>query len=364
MKLTFPHMGNLGIAVKTMFEELGVEVIVPPLPNKRALELGVKYSPEFVCLPFKVTLGNFIEALQQGADVLAMVGGFGPCRLGYYSTIQNLILKKLGFEFDMQTFEPRVFDYLKKLIRLSKDKSLLNAVYAFWFGWKKLLELEKVEYLRRKIKPFELNDGETDRVYKELIKEINQASTFKELKKIKESVKDRFFSIRLRKERFKIKIGIVGEIYVVLEPFVNLDIIKKMTLMCVEVDVAVGVSPLIKQHLSTDKDPLTSKKYAIELSHLYLNQMIGGEGNISVGKSIIYAKSGYDGVIHIMPFTCSPENMAKAILSRVSKDYNIPIMSLVVDEHTQDTGLITRIEAFIELVKKRKRKVSYDSLRS
>lgn len=74
-RVAFPHMGDYWIGFKVMGELLGYEVVVPPLMTSRTLELGARYSPDFVCLPFKLTLGNFIEALDAGANVLLQTGG-------------------------------------------------------------------------------------------------------------------------------------------------------------------------------------------------------------------------------------------------------------------------------------------------
>lgn len=68
------------VAFKTLFESLGLEVIVPDPTNREAIKVGVKYSPEFVCFPFKATLGDFKNALDKGADTLIMAIDCGPCR--------------------------------------------------------------------------------------------------------------------------------------------------------------------------------------------------------------------------------------------------------------------------------------------
>ena len=78
MLVTFPHMGNAYIAMKSVLEDLGVEVLVPPPCTKRTLELGTKHAPELACLPLKLNIGNYIEALEMGAEVIVMAGGVGP----------------------------------------------------------------------------------------------------------------------------------------------------------------------------------------------------------------------------------------------------------------------------------------------
>ena len=65
--------------------------------TQRTAELGGRYSPEFVCSPFKFNLGNYLEALEQGANVLFQTG-LG-CRYGYYGELQEQILRDLGYQF-------------------------------------------------------------------------------------------------------------------------------------------------------------------------------------------------------------------------------------------------------------------------
>ena len=51
-----------------------------------------------------------------------------------------------------------------------------------------------------------------------------------------------------------------------------------------------------------------------------------------------------------MPFTCMPELVAQTILAKVSRDYSIPVLTLIFDEHTSPGGVQTRLEAFVDLI--------------
>ena len=92
-----------------------------------------------------------------------------------------------------------------------------------------------------------------------------------------------------------------------------------------------------------------------------MKRAIGGECIETIGDTVYAAKHGVDGVIHIMPFSCMPEIVSQNILSKVSKEENIPVLSLVLDEQTGKAGYITRVEAFIDLIKRRKLKQSKDN---
>ena len=60
IKVAFPHMGNVYIAWASALKKLGVEPFIPPYSSKKTLELGTKYSPDSICLPYKLILGNFL----------------------------------------------------------------------------------------------------------------------------------------------------------------------------------------------------------------------------------------------------------------------------------------------------------------
>ncbi len=93
-------------AFKYFIEQaLGAEYVALPASTKQTIEAGAQHSSDYVCTPFKHILGDYIEALDAGADVLVQFGG--PCRLGYYGELQERILRDMGYEFDMLNFSDR-----------------------------------------------------------------------------------------------------------------------------------------------------------------------------------------------------------------------------------------------------------------
>jgi len=98
MLISFPNMGANWVAFKTLFTSLGLDVIIPDPTNREAIKIGVKHSPEFVCFPFKATIGDFVNAIEKGADTLIMAIDCGPCRFGFYASVQERILKDMGYK--------------------------------------------------------------------------------------------------------------------------------------------------------------------------------------------------------------------------------------------------------------------------
>ena len=84
------------------------------------MELGSRNSNDSVCAPFKHILGDYLEALELGADVLVQFAG--PCRLGYYGELQESILRDMGYEFEMLNFATVTGKPLTDYIEVCKKK--------------------------------------------------------------------------------------------------------------------------------------------------------------------------------------------------------------------------------------------------
>ncbi|MBI4267845.1 MAG: CoA protein activase, partial [Chloroflexi bacterium] len=162
MRVAIPHMGNIYIPFETMFRQLNVDFVIQPPCNQRTMNLGVKYSPEGLCVPYKLTLGSLIEAAEMGADTLLMPIGYGICRLGYYSRMHDLVLHELGFNIKMLTMrvsDQKLVGILKLIKHLANDAPWTKIISVFRFGLAKLNTLDKLEKQVHKIRPLEQFSG-------------------------------------------------------------------------------------------------------------------------------------------------------------------------------------------------------------
>ena len=76
-----------------------------------------------------------------------------------------------------------------------------------------------------------------------------------------------------------------------------------------------------------------------------------------VGAGGHYLESGADGVIGIMTFGCGPDSlMIDMVYRRAAKLKATPFMSLTLEEHTAEGGVVTRLEAFLDMINRRKRR--------
>ncbi|MDE7256447.1 MAG: hypothetical protein K2N50_00625, partial [Clostridia bacterium] len=93
----FPHMANYAYAFKYVCEKgFEVKYLIPPPISKKTLELGSKNSPDYVCSPFKYSMGCYLESLELGANCLMQI--YGGCRLNYYGELNATILRDMGYE--------------------------------------------------------------------------------------------------------------------------------------------------------------------------------------------------------------------------------------------------------------------------
>ncbi len=357
MKVTAPHMGKLDLIFKDIFARTGIDYVMPPRTSAKTMQLGLRYSPEFACLPLKVTIGNFIEAIEAGADTLLMAGGVGPCRFGYYAEIQKCVLQGAGYEFNMLVLEPPAAGwklFIDTLRVLAPGKSIYQIWQIIKISFRKARVMDGLEKYALKYRAYEVHRGDTTKAHKKALEIMEPAITDREITAASEKAFAVMEAVEKDMDKSVVKVGIVGEFYILLEPFVNFDIEEYLGHMGVSLERSVYLTDWISPSPKNQIMGITDEEIA-QAAKPYLNHFVGGEGLPSVGHAIIYAKEGFDGVIQLFPFTCMPDTIAKSILPQISRDFDIPVISFVIDEQTGKAGILTRLEAFIDLLASRKK---------
>ena len=349
MPLGLPHMGNIYIPVKAMANRLGIDLVVPPPTTQRTLSLGVKYSPEMACLPFKLTLGNMIEALELGADTTMMPGGPGPCRFGYYHKVQEAILRKLGYDFYMVTQELGIMQLIKLL---TNGASLGKVITAFRFGIAKLKAVDELELMVHKMRAVEQEKGNATRIYREGCKAIDNAGDYPVLNQAKREYLQKLITLPTVSSPNPLKIGVTGEFFVVLDPFANMDIEIELGKLGVEVRRSLFVQDWVRFNPFLIALGLREKDKSHKAAIPYLSRHVGGDGWQSVGEKVLHAED-WDGLVHLEPFGCVPEIMARNIMPSTKE--KLPVLNIILDEHTGKAGMVNRLEAFVDMIRRRKR---------
>ncbi len=357
MKFSFPHMGYSHLAFKYLVEELGFECIVPPAPTERTITYGARYSPEFACMPFKVLMGTYVEALEHGANVLVSSGGIGPCRAGLYGMVHEKVLRDAGYDFKMVIFDPPQYSWKEfydkvNLFRVGQTGkgSWGDFLRIARVTWNKLDATDKLEMYTANKRAYELNKGSTQKALEIGVNYVDEAKSKKEVIEAYNEGLKLIESVPKDYSREPLKVGIVGEIFVVIEPFMNMDLERNLGEMGVITHRSIYITSYCRNFIRRKNEA-----HIIEAAKPYLGHVVGGHGINSVGETVLYGQQGFDGVVQLAPFTCIPEIVARSILPRVTDDHDIPVLTINIDEQTGEQGVQTRLEAFLDLLSEKKR---------
>ena len=342
-------MGNYSVVFDYFLSNaLKCNVIVPPATTKKTIELGSKYSPDFVCVPFKYNLGNYIEALNKGANVL--IQGGGGCRYGYYAELQEKILHDLGYDFEFYNLIVDNHISLKKGYKFCKKINpktnifkcgyyLINSLFMIFY-------IDKIERYIRKNMGFEVNKGEFEKLEVEYLSSFYKRDGLGKIIRNYFKYKKKFKSILIRKDDNHLRVMLVGELYSLIDFNTSYNTERKLIKMGVEVYRETDLTYL-----------LIGKKLRlrrmIKKSKNYIKYNLGADASLSVFNSLKAAKEKYDGIIHMKSFGCIPEINAINIMKRISNEYGIPLMELSFDAEDNEVGIDTRLEAFYDMIEER-----------
>lgn len=349
-KIAIPRYAEYNCAMKYVVEQ-GFEAtcILPPPLTKRTEELGAKNSPDFVCTPFKTTLGSMIEALEAGADTILMV--YGICRLNYYGELQEQILRDMGFEFtfinlsEYNTGAKRDFLRAAKAVNPRVNMAKLTKAFADAVIMTEHLD----DITARYYQSCGFDAGHTcPKIYRAFLAELYAARSLGDIERAYLTARLALANVPLTKPASPLRVGIIGEFYTVMDAFSNLEIEQKLADMGVEVHRRMNISNSMLRP--------GGKNHQIQIKERSVYSM-GANSTTDIWQAQTFAEMGFDGLIHIKSANCTPEVDIMPVLANLSQDYKIPVLYLTYDSQTSDVGLMTRLEAFYDMIQIRKEAV-------
>lgn len=350
-KISFPRYGDYNCVLKYFFNQgMNARYILPPPLTRKTEELGAKHSPEFVCTPFKTLLGGMIEALEAGADTLIMTHGF--CRLGYFGELQAQILHDMGYEFDFINLSEyatgKKKDWLKAVKRIDQKVNPARLALALRDSGKMLEYLDEVTSSYYKICGFDPT-GQSKKAYRRFVADLYAATSRADIERAYRTVTEAFDAVKLERPELPLRVGIVGELYTVMDPFSNLEIEQKLADMGVEVHRWMNLSHRLLHYPG-------EKNLHVKIQD-YCSYEMGPTSTANIWRAKEYAERGYDGLIHVKSANCTPEIDIVPVLQNISADYKIPLLCLSYDSQTSDVGVQTRLEAFYDMLGAKRRKI-------
>jgi len=146
----------------------------------------------------------------------------------------------------------------------------------------------------------------------------------------------------------------VGETYTVMEPSINMDVERRLGHLGVIVHRSSYFSTNIRRGSRLDWRIQRERQSLLQSAKPYLKYDVGAECNFSAAEAILALNQGYDGVVHVYPFSCMPETNAAAVLSAIATDLNIPILPLALDRQDMDLRIDTLLEAYVDILRWRR----------
>lgn len=383
--------------IKHAFRAQGYNLVILP-ETQEALECGLKYVNNDACYPSILVIGELISALQSGkydldktAVIISQTGG--SCRATNYLGFLKKAIKDAGF--DKIPIISLNADGFQKQPGFSLSLSFLHkAMIAVSYGD----ILMKLLYHTR---PYEINKGESDRVYKKwnqlVIPNIYNGKISQFKKNLSNIVKD-FASIEVSNEE-KIKVGIVGEILVKFSPFANNNLaafieseggeVYTSSLMnfikyCIYSDIFLMEkfkgrfsAPMLKLILwitdrytkavnnALKKCSRFSQEIPIQETAKKTSQFISighqsGEGWFLMGEMIDFIEEGVPNIVCVQPFGCLPNHITgKGMIKRLKEEYeNVNITPIDYDPAYSEVNQINRIKLMLSVAKKNLKKTS------
>ena len=344
-------MANYYIPARYLLERIvDAEIIKAPFITSKTIELGNKYSPEFICTPFKYTLGTMIESLDMGANVLIQFGG--GCRYGYYSELQNEILKDLGYKFELFNLitagKINVKKIYKMIKRIDKKFNIFKGLYYLYITVKMVKYMDKIDdYIRQNI-GFEVEKNSFNNLLNEMLDKFSQVNNPISLFILYHKYFKKFKRLKTNKPKNCLKVGIIGELYTLMEPFSNYYLEKELASFNIAIKRFTNVNYLLFNHKKTIKK-------SIKKSKKYMKYKMGADASSNVYWTKYLSLNKYDGIIHIKSSFCTPEIGVMPIIDKIANDYNIPIIYFSFDANTSEVGIKTRLEAFYDMIEMRRK---------
>ncbi|GHS94216.1 hypothetical protein FACS1894139_17000 [Planctomycetales bacterium] len=362
-----PYCVKLMAAV---FKPLGYQTHVLQEDDK-ALALGFKHTGGGECIPCPTTVGAMLKAMAEmrvtpDRAILFMPTACGPCRFGQYVKLDRMIFEKKGWGA-VQIMSPSAENAYEGLPTSARIRL-----------WHAMLLGDVFRKLACRVRPYEITAGETDAVVEKYMSAV--AELFGKnapLAHIKETLAEAVAAVGkiARREEKRPLVGIVGEIFVRSDPYINGDLIRRIEALGGEAwlapfaewifytmrvrsllveqsggflkKVAEKARSWLEKNLVFEKvereyydlaAPLLSQRreYPVEeviaAGEKYSPWQFEGEAIITLGRAELFVKrDGAKAIVNASPMFCMPGTITSSIFPALEKELDAPILNNFYD---------------------------------
>ncbi|NLP37051.1 MAG: hypothetical protein GX357_05335 [Firmicutes bacterium] len=300
---------------KAFFQTLGAEVVLSDETTKTILDQGVRAAVEEACLPVKLFLGHVANLCAKAVDYIFIPRVISVERKKY------LCPKFLGLPEIARCCLPKLPEILAPAINWGQEEDKT------WAELKKLAARfdGRPAMLRCALQAA----TEAQRSYEA---RLRQGLTPQEILDGKKAPLP----------AGKMRVAVLGHAYNLNDHFLSLNILKKLR--------ALGVEVLTAEMLPEEAIATGAKVLPKESFWTFGHKLLGA-GNYWLQENKIA------GLVLVVSFGCGPDSLICELIERFYKrQQQIPVLLLTLDEHTGEAGIITRLEAFVDMLRWREAK--------
>jgi predicted nucleotide-binding protein (sugar kinase/HSP70/actin superfamily) len=303
---------------KTFFEELGFRVVVSRETNKEVLDQGVKETVNDACIPIKLFHGHVMDLKDR---------------------VDYLFIPRLVSADGRSTFCPK-FLGLPDMVRFSRPDlpPIIDVRYNIRRGCPSLFSFFCKIGIRVSNNWFKICKGyiKAKAAFKRYLKLLNSGLQPEEALSVMEGKQ-----MEQQNSSGPLKIAVLGYPYIVYDPYISANLLEHLRRM--------GVQPLTMERIPLKKLRSMAKRLPQNLFWFY--------SNLVCWAALYYLEEvrDVDGIIHVTAFACGPDAMVDKLIELEAKNHNrMPFLSISIDEHSGEVGVITRLEAFVDMLRRKK----------
>ncbi len=312
-------------AWKAFFEALGAEVCVSPPTTQNMLVSGSSRVVADTCLPVKVFIGHVISLV-------------GKCDYTFIPAIRSLKSKTyncskfLGLPDMTRAVVPESPHILEIEIDINRGKrQLYQSIYKLGrhFTWNPL-----------QVRQAATAAWQAYLDYQEMMSRqgLTPPQAIERISGTPDTMPESHSSPATPP---RATIGLIGHPYLLYDEHINYQLVRRLE----QADNRV----LTPEMLATPQLEATIARLVGRSYWTYEEEVVGAGG--------YYLQNKADGIIGVMAFGCGPDSLMMDMVHRqANRQKTTPFMCLTLEEHTSEAGVITRLEAFIDMIYRKKRR--------
>lgn len=345
-----------------VFAKSGYKLEVLTNEGEQVREEGLAHVHNDTCYPALLVIGQMIDALKSGKYDMdhvacAITQTAGGCRASNYLSLLRKALAMEGWQHI-----PCLSANANGLEKGSSVEFTMPLILRILYG---ALYGDALMWLSNQVKPYELEKGATEKAVNQFIDELIptfERGSYKQSKRIYKKMLEMFKAIPQDRTQDKIRIGIVGEIYMKYSPLGNqhledylieegfepvLSGVMDFALYCVEnsiidyeyyhmheknhyiynivKDVIMRMQKTFRDTVKKDGTFIAPDDFSevIENGKPFIDPGVKmGEGWLLTSEVVSLIKSGVTNVISAQPFGCLPNHIvAKGMVRKIKDEY-------------------------------------------